>query len=140
MPKNYLSDLVETPAHLWHQDGVKSDRIYKDKAVGSLTPFQSLYLIKPQALCFRIEQEYNDRQQRKQKRRRAIFVYRSRKYDLPITDPTMDARYFSDFPDPGSPPRDIRPSRPDDFFLVVSLAAPFRDGNCYKIAATLLEP
>lgn len=51
----------------------------------------------------------------------------------------MGSRYFRPFPALNQPAKEILPKTPDNIFLVVSLATPFKDGYHYKIVATVLE-
>jgi hypothetical protein len=108
-------------------------------AVGSLSPFQSLYLIRPPKLQFRIWEAHDNFRGGPHKNRRAVFLYAGTEYNLPITDPTMDARYFQPFPALNQPPRDVVPRNSANCLLVASLAAPFKDGYHYKVVATVLE-
>jgi len=134
-----LSTIEEKPIHLWIQQGTRSDRIHSSQAVGSLTPFQSLFLIRPVNLRFRIWEAVDEFKGGPRKHRRAIFHYGNVEYNLAITDPTMEARYFRPFPALNQPPKEIVPRTPSNCLLVVSLAAPFTDGYHYKVVATVLE-
>lgn len=135
-PRDNLSYLEEHPVNLWlsQADG-HTDRIHPDEAITSVQPFQSLYLIRPQGLKFKIWYDgvYNKKQ------RRTIFTYNGIEYDLSITDPTVDAKYFQPFPTLNLPLREIAPADSTRCFIVVSLTAPFRDGYHYKLVATILE-
>jgi len=135
-----LPALEEQPAHLWFQRGERrTDRIHSSRARHSLLPFQTLYLIRPASLRFRIWEANDEYHDHPHKHRRAIFIYNGVEYDLPITDPTMDARYFRPFPALEQPARVILPKNPQRCRIVASLAAPFKDGYHYKVAATILE-
>lgn len=134
-----LAVIEEKPPSLWAQPGTRSDRIHSSQAVGSLVPFQSLYLIRPDNLLFRIWEDMDEFKGKPRKHRRAIFNYGNVDYNLAITDPTMDSRYFRPFPALNQPHRDIVPKTPANCLLVVSLAAPFTDGYHYKVVATVLE-
>lgn len=139
IPANSLGAIEEKPAHLWLQPGGRTDRIHSQMAVASLNPFQSLYLVRPVNLRFRIWEAMDDFRGGPRKQRRAFFTYAGTEYNLPITDPTMETRYFHPFPALNQPPREIAPTSPANCFLVVSLAAPFTDGYHYKVVATVLE-
>lgn len=134
-----LPSVAEEPAHLWFQRGTKTDRIHSDHALGSVVPFQSLYLIRPTNLHFKIWQAEDQYHDYPRKHRRAIFSYNNAHYNLSITDPTMESRYFRDFPSLNEPAVEIQPNEPNNCLLVVSLAKPFTDGYHYKIVATVLE-
>jgi hypothetical protein len=133
-----LSAVVERPQDLWIQPEAKSDRV-NDTHLATRQGVRSLYLIRPLNLTFRIWEETNRFEGGPRRRRRAVFDYNGRRYDLPITDPTMEQRYFTPFPPHGAPARIVHPRDPGRCLLVVSLSAPFRDGNRYKIAATVIE-
>ncbi len=139
IPGSSLGVIEEKPAHLWLQPGTRTDRIHSGVAVTSLAPFQSLYLIRPTKLHFRIWEADDEFRGGPHKNRRAVFMYGGTEYNLPITDPTMDARYFRPFPALNQPPKEIAPTNPANCLLVVSLAAPFKDGYHYKVVATILE-
>lgn len=134
-----LHTLVEEPDHLWLQHGTKTDRINSSKATGSLSPFRSIYLIRPSSLHFKIWQEADTRNNGyPKKHRRAIFNYHNTEYDLSITDPAIDSRYFQPFPALNQPPKKIEPRDASNCFLVVSLTLPFHDYH-YKVVATVFE-
>lgn len=139
IPAKHVAALEERPTHLWLQLGGRIDRIYPSMAVGSLNSFQSLYLIRPMNLQFRIWEAQDDFRGGPHKHRRAIFSYTGTEYNLSITDPTMDERYFDPFPAFNQPARDLVPRNPANCLLVISLAAPFKDGYHYKVVATVLE-
>lgn len=139
IPANSLATIEERPAHLWLQPGGRSDRIHSQVAIASLNPFQSLFLIRPTNLRFRIWEANDESRGGPHKNRRAIFDYARVEYNLPITDPTMDGRYFHPFPALNQPSKDILPRNPGNCLLVASLAAPFKDGYHYKVVATVLE-
>jgi hypothetical protein len=136
-----LVGIEERPPHLWLPQGRdgRTDRIHSSQALGSLTPFQSLYLIRPVDLRFHIWQAVDPFRGGPRKQRRAIFSYEGVEYDLPITDPTMDIRYFRPFPTLDEPMREILPRTLPGCLIVVSLAAPFKDEYHYKVVATVLE-
>lgn len=140
IPGSSLPVIEERPAHLWLQPGGgRTDRIHSQTALASLNPFQSLYLIRPINLRFRIWEAVDEFRGSPRKYRRGIFHYGNAKYSLAITDPTMETRYFRPFPALNQPPIEIAPKTPANCLLVVSLAAPFTDGYHYKVVATVLE-
>ena len=129
----------ETPASLWLHPKSPPDRVPAAQAPASVQPFQSLFLIRPHRLRLRAWSEKAPYRAGPRKQRRALFAYNGHKYNLPITDPTMDARYFAPFPALGAPPFEAPPRDPERCLLTVSLAAPFEDGYCYKVVAAVLE-
>jgi hypothetical protein len=80
---------------------------------------------------------YNEFEGRDQKKRRALFSYAGTDFDLAITDPDIDTKYFKPFPGPGSPPRTIQ-LESNNCLLCISLTKPFH-GYHYKLVATILE-
>lgn len=133
-----LSHLIENPSSLWDQPQTRSDRIHVDY----LNPepgYQSLYLIRPDNLYFCIWTELNQYTGAPRKRRRALFTYAGSQYNLPITDPTMDQRYFTPFPSLENESRKIKPANPQRCLLVVSLGAPFTDGFHYKLVPAVID-
>ena len=139
LPNSSLLDIIEEPDNLWLHRGTKTDRIHSDHAIESVVPFQSLYLIRPNNLHFKIWQAEDQYYDYPRKHRRAIFSYNNAHYNLSITDPTMESRYFRNFPPLNEPAVEIQPNEPNNCLLVVSLAKPFTDGYHYKIVATVLE-
>ncbi|MFO7535842.1 MAG: hypothetical protein R6X19_09215 [Kiritimatiellia bacterium] len=135
----WLPAIEDKPAHLWIQSGISTDRIHSSQVVASLTPFQSLYLIRPVNLRFRIWEDMYGAGGGSHKHRRAIFNFGNIEYNLAITDPTMDQRYFQSFPDLDQPTKEIFPRSPSNCLLGISLAAPFTDGYHCKVVATILE-
>lgn len=133
-----LSAILEGPTSLWLQPATRTDRIHSS-VLNRGQDFQSLYLIRPVGLRFRIWEEMNPFRGHQHRQRRALFEYSGVQYDLPVTDPTMDQRHFTPFPVLNQPPRDVLPTSPERCLLVVSLAAPFTDGYHYKVVATVLE-
>jgi hypothetical protein len=134
-----LSGLIETPKDLWIELGMPTDRV-SEKRLATMLDIQSLYLIRPQNLYFEIWRETNQFDGHRQNRRRACFDYNGLHYNLPVTDPSMDKRYFLPFPELDKGSKKIVPDKKTDFLLTVSLGAKFeKDGNHYKLVATVIE-
>jgi hypothetical protein len=138
-PCDRLGLLEENPATLWLEPGNRTDRIHCDLAVASVSPFQSLYLIRLTELSLHGWQEHDPFRGRPRKQRRAVFKYGGSRYSLSITDPTIDSRCFTPFPQMDQPRREVAPEHADRCLLVVSLAPAFTDGYHYKVVATVLE-
>lgn len=135
---NSLGVIEETPPDLWLQYGQRTDTIHTAAVLAAPSPFQSIYLVRPNNLRFRIWEAFDRFHNYPRKNRRAIFTYAGTEYDLPITDPTMEARYFRPFPTHDQPPQEIVPTNPSNCLLVVSLTVPLDDYH-YKVVASILE-
>jgi hypothetical protein len=131
-----LSLLLEEPDGLWLGAG-PTDRIHPS-ALKIGKAHQSLYLIRPENLRFRIWRETNPFAGGIRKHRRGQFTYNGTSYDLGVTDPEMTARHFTPFPQIDGPVREIVPKDPNRCLLVISLTAPFIEYH-YKLVATVIE-
>jgi hypothetical protein len=80
---------------------------------------------------------FNDFSEREQKRRRGKFIYNGIKYDLAITDPEIDRKYFRPFPIIDDEIKQITLD-PNKCLLCISLAPEF-NGYHYKLVATVIE-
>jgi len=134
-----LSNLAESPTSLWDQPGIKQDRV-SDAFLATLTGVRSLYLIRPQNLTFRIWEETNPFEGGQKRKRRAHFDFNGKHYDFAVTDPTMEQRYFTQFPALNQPASVIAPQDATRCLLVISLSAKFnKDNNHYKLVATVID-
>jgi len=132
-----VSKIIQKPLNLWVQPGERLDRV-SEEYLNLLNDVCSLYLIKPENLRFVISQKA-DEAEHIHKKRRAIFNYNSLEYNLSLTDPVIIGKYFHDYPNPGEPSKEIFPKNPEKCFIVVSLAALFKDNRHYKVVATVIE-
>lgn len=127
--------LLECPADLWLDGGRRSDRV-KAQHLERNPPRQSLYFVRLDRLQVRFEwKSFEDAFRR---RRRAIFGYNGRQYDLAITDPVFHERHALEFPPRGEPAAEIKLQSKSGFYVCVSLAHAF-NGYHYKVVATILE-
>lgn len=138
VPPVPLEMLREEPAELWHEWNQNTDRI-SNAAVLSGSQLASLYMIKPRnfRLVASIDRDGPAGQDRR--RRRAVFEYGKDRYNLSVTDPTVDDRYLNPFPRPSEVPRKVVLPSGDNCLLCVSRTPMFNDGNHYKIVATVIE-
>jgi len=74
---------------------------------------------------------------REQKRRRGKFLYNGVNYDLAITDPEIDSKYFSPFPSIDDGIKQI-PMDAKKCLLCISLAPEF-NGYHFKLIAKVIE-
>lgn len=63
------------------------------------------------------------------KRRRASFSYEGQQYNLAVTDPWIESRYNS-----------IGSYSIGEAILCISLAEPYKNGQCYKLVASVIVP
>ncbi len=129
-----LEALVETPAGLWVEPFEGLDRVSTEFLKKSVT--QTLLLIKVPHVtlhCWLDSYEGNP-----WKRRRAIFEYRGRRYDLAFTDPTIEPRFGVRFP----PPHEKLFERKIDgpCYVCLSLAHEARNNRHFKLVAALIDP
>lgn len=123
-PENKLDNLCDKPKEIFiNQD--RRDRItvefFKKSRLES-----SLLLIKPKSIkLFRTDYE-------NKKKLRAIFVYNDLEYDFGVTDPIFLEEYTKE--KEGFYKLDSK-----DVYLCISLAAPYKDGYCYKLVASIIE-
>ena len=80
---------------------------------------------------------YNEFEGREKKRRRGKFFYNGVRYNLAITDPEIDRKYFRPFPGIDDGVRQI-PMDVNNCLLCISLAPEF-NGYHYKLIATVIE-
>lgn len=128
-----LGHLLEEPENLWLEFPHQADRVSPDFLRMHRLP--SLYLIQASDLGLAITEFVDDSGQTK-KKRRARFRYKGVSYDLALTDPKMQCRYFPNFPQTNSGPITDGPDA--DSILCVSLTPEFR-GHHYKLVAGVIE-
>lgn len=128
-----LARLLEEPENLWLEFPHRSDRVSPDFLRQHGLP--SLYLIQCSALRLFITEFVNDLGQTL-KKRRARFRHNGANYDLALTDPEMQWRYFPDFPHTNA--GEIAGGPDPDSILCVSLAPEFK-GRHYKLVAGVIE-
>lgn len=132
--KKSLPNFEETPEGLWVDPFASSDKI-SSQALAKQYP-SSLCIIKPNDFQMKIYTDFDGVAGKEKKRRRGIFDYNGMHYDLAITDPDIDTKYFHPFPKMGENTKNIIP--PTDCLLCISLAPEFY-GYHYKLIATVIE-
>ena len=124
--------LLQTPNNLWLENAFQTDRVTTAYLLSNKLP--SLYLIRPTNLeIFFIETHYKGQATKK---RRIRFIYNEISYDLALTDPKMQQKYFSYFPSVSNGILSIGPA--SNSIICVSLTPPL-NGYHYKLVATVLE-
>lgn len=129
-----LSYFEESPLGLWVDPSANTDRISSQSFLNQ--NYSSLCVIKPNNFKMKISTEFNDFSGTEKKRRRGVFDYNGLHYDLAITDPDIDIKYFQPFPRVEEGIRNIIPN--NDCLLCISLAPEFY-GYHYKLIATVIE-
>ena len=123
-PENKLDSLCDRPKEIFvNQD--RRDRIsvefFEKNRLES-----SLLLLKPKTIkLWRTDYE-------NKKKLRAIFVYNDLEYDLGVTDPTFLEEY-------SGKKEGFYKLEANDIYLCISLAAPYKDGYCYKLVASIIS-
>jgi hypothetical protein len=130
IPRESLNSIIESPKNLWLEyphNPFSPDRVSPDFVKKHVLP--SLYLIKSKDLQIAIAEKWS------QKKRRAIFTYQGIRYDLALTDPEIQRKFFSGFPLVPTGP--IAKGPAPDSILCVSLA-PEWNGKHYKLIAAVI--
>jgi len=130
-----LPKFIENIDGIWLDPDASTDRISSGSYI-SQGYNSSLCIIKPDNFQMKIFTNFDDFAGREKKRRRAIFEYNGLNYDLAITDPDIDRKYFQPFPKSDEDAKIIIPAT--ECLLCVSLAPEFH-GYHYKLVATIIE-
>jgi len=135
-PLARVYELQEQPPSLWVPYGRlgQTDRI--SSAELTAHPMRSsLVLAQPENLQIHVRWEvYNGQPKVK---RRASFVYNGVHYDLGVTDPRLQQRYFPNFPRDAAP-RTFQLESGDNCLIVFSMT-PELNGYHYKLATSFIE-
>jgi hypothetical protein len=127
IPPSQAEQLCDAVDHLWingyHSLNGLNDRMPLDLVTGSLS--SSLLFIRPDSLCITVGKDLKGL-----KKARAKFTYNGETYQLPVTDPVIEADYMRR--DIGSYP--VECPQP---YVTVSISEPF-EGFCYKLAAGII--
>ncbi len=138
VPAVPLPLLREEPAHLWIEFSQETDRISAAAVAGSGEQ-ASLFLIQPRKFRLVARLERDGPAGKEHRRRRAVFEFGRERYNLSVTDPTVDARYLDPFPTPNEGPRKVELPCGDNCLLCVSRTPVFDDGCHYKVVASVIE-
>ena len=131
-----FSHFVENPPNLWESAYSQPDRIDTNEYITNGYD-SSLCIIKPDTFVMEISTVYNDFEGKEQKKRRGKFNYNGVNYDLAITDPEIDNKYFRPFPRIDDGIKRI-PMDTAKCLLCISLASQF-NGYHYKLIAKVIE-
>lgn len=131
-----FNHLVENPPNLWASALCQPDRINTNEYIRNGYD-SSLCIIKPDTFVMEINTIFNDFTGKEQKRRRGKFLYNGVNYDLAITDPEIDRKYFWPFPSIDEETRQIKMDT-ESCLLCISLTAELHRFH-YKLVATVIE-
>jgi hypothetical protein len=130
------SACVEEPTNLWLGNCHSTDRIatreYIQKNYSS-----SICIIRPEKFIMYIYTEFNEYKGYNQKKRRGKIWYKGLLYNLSITDPEMDSKYFFPFPGIDEGVKEIELNA-DGCLICVSLTPEFQ-GYHYKVISKVIE-
>jgi len=134
--KSVFNHFIENPPNLWAGAFCQPDRIDTNEYIKNGYN-SSICIIKPEIFSMEICTVFNNFKGREQKRRRGKFFYSGMNYDLAITDPEIDRKYFRPFPGIDDGLKQITMD-PEKCLLCISLAPEF-NGYHYKLVATVIE-
>jgi len=122
-PEDKLDSLCDKPKEIFiNQD--RKDRI-EVKFLEKNKLGYSLLLVKPKSIRLS-RTDYENK-----KKLRAIFVYNELEYDLGVTDPIFLEEY-------NKKKVGFYKLDSENIYLCISLAAPYKDGYCYKLVASII--
>ncbi len=129
-----LQKLVQNPDHLWLEDKFRPDRV--SPAYLGKKGMGSLYLIEPENFQLAVWKEtFNGTTKLK---RRGTFDYKGTSYDLSLTDPLMQEKYFSDLRT--RPEGPVKPGPTNVKAVCISLAPEFKEQKAhFKLVAAVFE-
>ena len=129
-----LKALVESPSGVWIQPDEGLDRVSTEFLKSSIT--QTLFLI--QVPYVTLHCRLDSFEGNPWKRRRAIFDYRGKRYDLAFTDPAIESRFDVRFPPIHEKAFERRIDGP--CYVCLSLAHEVRNNRHFKLVAALIDP
>ncbi len=122
-PKDKLDDLCDKPKEIFinqdRRDRIAAEFLEKNKLESSLL------LVKPKSI--KLSRTHYE----SKKKLRAIFVYNELEYDLGVTDPIFLEEYIEK-------KEGFHKLASENIYLCISLAAPYKDGYCYKLVASII--
>lgn len=137
-PANALG-FVETPDDLWYRLHARSDVLPASHDGVDLVS-QSLYLIQPENLRFRLSHEWDSYNGYFKRRIHAVFDYREASYCFSVTDPKMKRLFSRAYPGEGMPAQEVYLNGCVDPVLCVSLGPRFGySQHHYKLVATVFD-
>jgi len=131
--KKVLANIFDRPNDIWLERGASFDRVTPAYLAANFFP--SLYLVRPESFRIEIDQ-FTDSDGNTKKKRRGVFKYNKIEYNLALTDPIMEQRYFPSFPNVDVGALSHGPQSVEA--ICVSLAPQF-NGFHYKIVAAVFE-
>jgi len=139
MPANMLDICIEQPKDLWLQPGYDS-RIVPAALDDEKHVSQSLYVIKPSDLRFRLTHELTvyDSEPTFKTKIWALFSYNDQGYCMTVTDPIIKRLLSRRYPGPGMPANEFLIENSNEYRLCISLTPRFNAWqHHYKLVSTV---
>ncbi len=135
-----LTCFIDKPTHLWQQGNIASHVVSSLADDVNHVP-QSLYLIKPDDLVFKLSHDMNEYTGRFDRKIRVSFRYNNQQYcNLAMTDPKVKRMLSRQYPSQGSEAKLVTLLKGDNYYLCVSLGPRFGVKQLhYKIVATVFD-
>jgi len=127
---------VEDPDTLWAGSNGRTDRITTDEYIQN-DYNSSICIIKPDKFVMEFYTEYNQFKGYNQKKRRGKLWHKCLLYNLAITDPEMDNKYFSPFPNENEGVKELELNA-ENCLICISLTPEFQ-GYHYKVIPKVIE-
>jgi hypothetical protein len=134
----FMRILTEKPDTLWLEENSPTDRV-SDLFLNSMQKMQSVYLIRPQQFHLVCCREDNPLKFDHQYPHRAVLRYNNSEYDLPISDPVIEEKYFSGIADGENTGTTIELKRGSNCLICVALTSTSQ-GSHQKVVTTVIEP
>lgn len=128
-----IPQLLDSPIGLWLEDPVHADRVSTSWLTSHNSP--SLALVAATNLQIFLQASTDFNSGKAILKRRCRFDYQGISYDLALTDPVMQSKYFPKFPACQAGP--VTPGPSKSSVVCVSLS-PALNGMHYKLAAAIL--
>lgn len=128
-----IPQLLDTPTNLWLEDPTRGDRVSTNWLTTHNSP--SLALVAVTNLNIVLQSATNFNSGNATLKRRCHFDYQGVRYNLALTDPEIQSKYFPTFPACGA--GTITPGPPKSSVVCVSLS-PALNGMHYKLAAAII--
>lgn len=137
LPTKFMRILRQRPENLWLEQNSPNDRV-SDLFLNSMQEIQSVYLIQPQQFHLECCQEDNPLKFDHQYPHRAVFRYNNDEYDLPISDPLIEDRYFSGIAKRENAATAVELRNSSNCLLCVALTSTAQ-GSHQKVVTTVIE-
>lgn len=133
-------NIIDTPDDIWLDTNTTTNKVTKSY-VDNGNVEQSLYLIRPTAFEITLSNEYNDWEERYQRKSLASFSYNGISYtDISVTCPAARKMLKDDYPPEGGSAVTVKLPDGDEYAIVLSLSPIFEKTQMhYKFVATIFD-